>query len=193
MVPLSQALDVMEVRSAVQSDAKAIASLHADSWRFAYRNAFTDQYLDQEATQDRLAFWQGRLQSPEPNQHVLVLVDRTALIGFVSVYTDHHPEFGSFLNNLHVAKEHLRQGHGSRLMSAVRDCCKLEAPSSPVYLLVLESNSRAQAFYARLGGTFQRSYPWTPPGGGTIPLRQFVWPSPDNIQLDSMSGFRSNG
>jgi ribosomal protein S18 acetylase RimI-like enzyme len=173
----------MEVRPAIQSDATAIASLHADSWRFAYRGAFTDEYLDELAAQDRLVFWQDKLRSPDPNQHVFVLVDGDALIGFVSVYTDHHAEFGSFLNNLHVAREHLRRGHGARLMSAVRDCCNVKAASSPVYLLVLESNLRAQAFYSRLGGTFRQSYPWTPPGGGALLLHQFVWPSPNHIQF----------
>ena len=174
----------MEIRPADLSDASAIAGLHADSWRFAYRGAFTDDYLDQTAAEDRLAFWQDKLQSPQPNQQVLVLFDDTVLIGFTSDYTDHHPEFGSFLNNLHVAKEHLRKGYGARLMSAARDCCRLRASSSPVYLLVLESNIRAQAFYSRLGGTFRHSYPWTPPGGGTLVLKQFVWPSPDDIKSD---------
>jgi ribosomal protein S18 acetylase RimI-like enzyme len=174
----------MEVRAAGQSDASAIGTLHADSWRFAYRGAFTDRFLDQEATQDRLAFWQERLRSPEPGRHVLVLDDSTGIVGFACVYTNHDPEFGSFLNNLHVASDHLRRGHGARLMSAVRECCRIEASFAPVYLLVLESNLRAQAFYSRLGGTFRQSYPWTPPGGGSLLLRQFVWPSPDHIQID---------
>ena len=182
----------MEIRSAALSDASAIAGLHADSWRFAYRGAFTDDYLDQTATQDRLAFWQDKLQSPQPNQHVLVLFDSTALIGFASVYTDHHPEFGSFLNNLHVAREHLRKGYGARLMSAARDCCRISASSSPVYLLVLESNQRAQAFYSRLGATFRQSYPWSPPGGGTLEVLQFFWPSPDHIKSVSHSA-RNDG
>ena len=177
----------MEVRAAVQSDAAAIAALHADSWRFAYRGAFTGQFLDQEAGQDRLTFWQDRLRSPEPNQHVLVLVDGTSLIGFVCVYTNHDSEFGSFLNNLHVARDHLRQGYGARLMYAVRDCCMIEAPTTPVYLLVLDSNLRAQAFYSKFGGTFRQTYPWTPPGGGALQLQQFVWASPEQIRPDASS------
>jgi ribosomal protein S18 acetylase RimI-like enzyme len=180
-----QSLDAMEVRAAVPSDATAIGILHADSWRFAYRGAFDDRFLDQEATQDRLAFWQEKLRSPEPNRHVLILGDGTDIVGFACVYTNHDPEFGSFLNNLHVASNHLRRGHGARLMSAVRECCRIDAPNSPVYLLVLESNLRAQAFYLRFGGTLRQSYPWKPPGGGALQLHQFVWPSPDHIQIDS--------
>jgi hypothetical protein len=68
-------------------------------------------------------------------------------------------------------------------MAEVRDCCEAEAPLSPLYLLVLASNLRAQAFYARLGGEFRQSYPWTPPGGGSLSLHQFVWPSPRHISL----------
>lgn len=183
----------MELRLATHADATAVARLHANSWHFAYRGAFIDEYLELEADRDRMGFWEDRLGSPVPNQHVFVLIDDARLIGFACVYTDHHPEFGSFLNNLHVAEDRLREGHGARLMSAVRNCCLRSSAASPVYLLVLESNRRAQAFYSRHGGACRRTYPWTPPGGGSLLLQQFVWDSPEDIRQTSLPAGVGNG
>jgi GNAT superfamily N-acetyltransferase len=178
----------MEFRSATHSDASTIARLHANSWRFAYRGALIDEYLDSEADRDRLNFWEERLGSPAPNQNVFVLVDGDCLIGFASVYIDDHPEFGSFLNNLHVAEDRLRLGCGTRLMSAVRDCCSMLSPASPVYLWVVDTNRRAQAFYSRLGATFRGTDHWEPPGGGMALLHRFAWNSPSEIHLAKHDG-----
>ena len=173
----------MELRSATQSDAPAIARLHANSWRFAYRGALRDQYLDAEADSDRLNLWQDRLGWPAPNQNVFILTDNASLIGFASVYVDDHPEFGSLLNNLHVADTSLRLGCGTRLMSAVHACCCKHSPTSPVYLWVVDSNQRAQAFYSRLGAKFRGTDHWKPPGGGTALVYRFAWDSPNGIRL----------
>ena len=171
----------MQLRSADYSDVAAIASLHANSWRLAYRGALSDAFLDAEADSDRLTMWEERLRSPPPNQHVFVLVDGAHLVGFASVYTNDHPEFGSFLNNLHVAESCLRRGCGTRLMTAVRRCCKAAAPQAPVYLWVLDSNQRAQAFYLRTGATQRGQKAWEPPGGGRAVLHRFAWDSPTEI------------
>ncbi len=178
----------MEIRSATHSDTAAIARLHANSWRFAYCGALNHAYLETEADRDRLKFWKERLTSPTLNQNVFVLVDEGCLIGFASVYVDDHPEFGSFLNNLHVAENRLRLGFGTRLMSAVRDCCRQLSPASPVYLWVVDSNQRAQAFYSRLGATFRGTEHWKPPGGGMALLYRFAWNSPNEMHLAEHDG-----
>ena len=40
--------DEVKFRSAQESDAKAIAALHADSWQRHYRIAYTDHFLDDD-------------------------------------------------------------------------------------------------------------------------------------------------
>jgi len=177
----------MHIRSAMHSDAADIGRLHANSWRFAYRGALNDAYLDIEADADRAAFWDARLASPTPGQYVFVLVDETALIGFASVFLDHDAEFGSFLNNLHVAENALRQGCGTRLMAAVRDCCLTRSPLSPVYLWVVDSNHRAKAFYLGLGASFRGEEIWEPPGGGSALLHRLAWNDPGEIRLANWS------
>ena len=177
---------VMELRSATPSDVAAIAGLHANSWRFAYRGALSDEYLDSQADRDRRQFWERRLGSPEPNQRVLVLAEGARLIGFACVHLDHDPEFGSYLNNLHVAEDRLRAGCGGRLMLAVRECCEESYPASPVYLWVLASNLRAQAFYSRLGATQGGTDYWEPPGGGSALVQRYAWKSPEAIRVPGM-------
>ena len=60
------------LRLAILADAPAIAALHADSWRFAYRGAYSDEYLDGPVFEDRARVWQERMLSPRPNQHVIL-------------------------------------------------------------------------------------------------------------------------
>ena len=175
----------MELRSATLADAPLIAGLHADSWRFAYRGALSDKYLDMEVDREQRALWHERLESPAPNQNVFVLVDDLRLLGFASVYVNHHPEFGSFLNNLHVARDRLRLGCGTRLMYAVRECCMRLSPTSALYLFVLESNERARAFYSRLGAIFRGTELWHPPGGGEALLNQLSCLAPSEVRLDA--------
>jgi hypothetical protein len=73
-------------------------------------------------------------------------------------------------------------------MSAVQDRCSKLAPVSPVYLWVVDSNQRAQAFYSRLRATFRGTDHWEPPGGGTALLYRFAWSSPKEIHLAKHDG-----
>ncbi len=174
---------MMKLRAATHSDASAIARLHANSWRLAYRGILSDDYLDLQADRDRSDLWQARLSTLAPDRGVFVLEDDARLIGFACVYAGHHPEFGSFLNNLHVAEDRLRLGYGTHLMSAVRDFCVEVSPARPVYLWVVDPNERAQAFYSRLGATLRGTDNWETPDGGLALVRRLGWNSPLEIQL----------
>ena len=173
----------MELRPATYADVPTIANLHANSWRLAYRGAFNDEYLASEADGDRLRFWEERLTSPAPNQCVLLLTLGSKLVGFVCLFAQHHPDYGSFLNNLHVAESHLGQGHGARLMLAAREHFEILSPATPVYLFVVESNTRARHFYSRFGATMAGTAPWDPPGGGSVLLHRLSWPTPKEIHF----------
>jgi ribosomal protein S18 acetylase RimI-like enzyme len=173
----------MKIQPATRADISAIAELHANSWRLAYRGAFSGEYLASEADGDRLQFWEERLNSPAPNQCVLLLTCGSQLVGFVCLFTLHHPEFGSFLNNLHVAESHLGQSYGARLMLAARERFEMHSPNVPIYLFVLESNARARRFYMRFGATFSGTSQWEPPGGGSVLLHRLTWSRPGEIQF----------
>ena len=53
-------LEEQQFRLAGPADAKAVANLHADSWRRYYRGAYSDGFLDDDVVADRLAVWSGR-------------------------------------------------------------------------------------------------------------------------------------
>jgi len=174
----------MELRSATFEDTAAIAKLHADSWRFAYRGALRDAFLDLEADDDRQKLWTDRFSKPPVNQEIVVATDGTALLGFASLYLDQDPTYGSFLNNLHVRSDALRRGIGRRLLSRVRELCLARASNSPLYLWVVSSNARAQAFYGRQGAQVVGTENWNPPGGGCTSIDCMMWRSPDAIRVD---------
>lgn len=62
---------VMLYREATALDADAIAVLHAESWRRAYRGHLSDAYLDGPIFKDRTSVWRGRFQPvPTPGMSV---------------------------------------------------------------------------------------------------------------------------
>ena len=84
----------MQIRAANPSDARAIAELHAASWRYAYREALSDAYLAGDVASERQHFWEARLLQPSRNQHVLLAHVDSVLAGFVCVYGAEHQEWG---------------------------------------------------------------------------------------------------
>ena len=95
---------MIEYRVAGPADSDAIAFLHTRSWRENYRGAFSDAFLDRDLPGERLGVWRERLNGPPSDQFVELAVDGTELVGFVCAYGAHEPHWGSFVDNLHVAK-----------------------------------------------------------------------------------------
>jgi ribosomal protein S18 acetylase RimI-like enzyme len=148
----------MALRPMRPDDADAVAALHAASWRVAYRGIFTDRYLDDEVDAERRHAWRERLQvHPCPTDWGLVAEDDAGnMLGFAYVMPAHDPDWGHYLDNLHVAPESKGAGLGPRLMQAVAQ--RLPAtPPRPLFLWVLDANETAKRFYARLGAEFADS------------------------------------
>jgi hypothetical protein len=47
----------MIIRDALETDAQQIAAVHAANWRFFYRGALRDEFLDGDIVSERSAFW----------------------------------------------------------------------------------------------------------------------------------------
>ncbi len=163
------------LRPAGPADADAIARLHAESWRTAYRGALSDEYLRGPIESERRAVWQARLDRPEPAQYVVLAEAGGQPLGFACAYGGHDPQWGTFLDNLHVAPELKRRGIGAQLMAAVARWSTRHYPGQGVYLWVLESNAPALRFYQRLGGKIAGSGTWTPPDGSALPKLRIAW------------------
>lgn len=174
---------MIRLRAATLDDAPALARLHADSWRSAYRGILGDAYLDGDVHGERAAFWQRALASPPANQHVIVAQDGGELVGFVALYGDDDGKWGTRIEAVHVAPSRKRQGLGARLMAEAAAWCEAAHPSSGIYLHVLEPNGPAQRFYERLGGRNAESGVWKALDGGEVPELRIVWASPRALRL----------
>ncbi|MDH4276289.1 MAG: GNAT family N-acetyltransferase [Gammaproteobacteria bacterium] len=169
----------MHIRLARQDDGEAIAQLHAQSWRSAYRGLFNDAFLDNEVVANRQQVWRQRFASPKPNQQVLVAEESQYIVGFICAYGNEHPRWGTYIDNLHVAQAHKGIGIGRRLMAAIARWSHQHYPDVGLYLQVLEANLPARRFYEKLGAMNQESSVWEPPGGGSVVDLRYVWSRPE--------------
>ena len=104
------------LRLATAADAKALAELHAESWRRHYRGAYSDAFLDGEVAVDRLAVWSERLRDPDPRRCTIV-AEADRIVGFANTIFEDDPAWRALLDNLHVADGQQRRGIGSRLVA----------------------------------------------------------------------------
>jgi GNAT superfamily N-acetyltransferase len=176
------------IRAAVAADAPAIAQLHAASWRRTYRGMISDDYLDGDLVADRLSVWSRRLDTPRPDQRVWVAHDRAGLVGFACVFADAPdcPQWGVFLDNLHVRPDLKSQGLGSALLRTVATwVCDGRSgqgdgagrPRAGLWLWVLEANEAARGFYRRYGGVERDRVVVADPVRGSTPTIRCGWPN----------------
>jgi len=169
----------VKLRNATTRDIDSIAALHADSWRRNYRGAYSDAFLDGDVLADRLAVWTDRLTSAQRQNHCTIVAECDGgVVGFAHTIFEHDPTWGALLDNLHVTHELKGHGIGTRLMAETAQTVIERAPSSGMYLWVLEGNIAAQAFYAARGGICTGHESSEPPGGGTVTGHRYVWPDP---------------
>ncbi|MFF5225790.1 GNAT family N-acetyltransferase [Dactylosporangium sp. NPDC000521] len=171
----------MRIRVATDGDVDGIARLHADSWRRHYRGAYSDAFLDGDVVADRLSVWRDRF-AARGGTVTFVADDDGELVGFVHVKLDDDVEWGSLVDNLHVADARRHGGVGTRLLRAAAGAVREQAASPKLYLWVLEQNTAAQRFYAARGGVHAGTAVVASAGGVPARLRgaprkhRIVWP-----------------
>jgi len=169
------------IREATAADAPAIAYLHAESWRSAYRGILTDYYLDNRAHEERLAVWQERFAAADAKQlmYVMVAEGGDSLVGFVCLFPEQDQTWGSFLDNLHVMPGLTGRGIGRQLLSEAGRYLMTRAPHCGVCLWVIEQNYGARRFYERAGASIVGSRSNQMPDGQSVVADRCQWCSPD--------------
>ena len=165
----------ISIRCGSPDDADAIAALHAESWRSAYRGLVPEDELGETLDGERRGFWRTRFAAPDPGRRVVFLATSgDVLVGFACLLADADPEHGPLLDNLHVKPGWRGHGVGARLLHESRAWARAIAPGQPMHLWVLEGNMPARRFYERQGGAEveRRS---EERGGMTIAVWRCVW------------------
>ena len=148
------------IRSAQPDDAAAVARVHVDSWRGAYRGLLPDRILDGLSVSGREILWRQRLGSGEGAPTTLAAVLDGEVGGFVTLLDQARDSGESAgvgeIPALYVSPSHWGSGAGSALLDAAgRELAA--AGCRQAILWMLAGNERAERFYTGRG--------WTDDGG----------------------------
>lgn len=166
--------------AARDDDAVAIARLHARSWRAAYRGHLPDEFLDGDLDAERAAEWAARFADRAGTLTVVARDTDGELAGFAHTVLDHHPQWGYFLDNLHVRPELRRHGIGRRLLAETASRLRAADPAARLYLQVIAANEPARRFYRALGAA-ESGVEVSHLGGVELQVVRCTWASVDTL------------
>ncbi len=179
----------MNIRLASLKHSDEIAKLHASSWRATYSNELNESYLKDIVPSERISVWRNRLKNPKENQIVLVAEENDVVIGFACAFAGEHLNWGSYLDNLHVAQSYQGCGLGRYLLVTVASLCEQQCPKQGLYLLVNQTNVQAQQFYHSLGANNAQASIWNAPDGNQVPTFRFAWNSTIELAKHQSTSF----
>ena len=139
----------MDVRRARPEDARAIAQVHAETWREAYEHVFGAERLASVTVDARLEQWERILRIGQSDVFVAAA---DGIVGFVSTGDSRDADAEAELFAIYVLPDAWGSGAGSALMRAGVEAMRLRASGDAV-LWVLDDNPRARRFYEREGWT----------------------------------------
>ena len=164
-------------RPAGPDDAAAIARVHVDTWRTAYRDLMPAAFLAGLSYEQREAQWRDSLASvrSSPGASTQVALAGANVVGFVHTgaarSTFATPTSGE-LYAIYLLEVHQGRGAGRKLFEA--GCRALVAAGMPRFALwVLRGNS-ALGFYEHLGGRVVSETMYEI-GGATLPKVALAW------------------
>ena len=132
------------IRVATAADAAAIARVHVESWRWAYRGHLPDDHLDGLSVESRAEGW-TRLVARETPVFVAELYGR--VVGFVALALHAHE---GEVSAIYVDPSVAGTGMGRALMEHAVHVLRQRGYTSAC-LWVLETNDRARRFYEIAG------------------------------------------
>ena len=138
----------MFIRNAQAMDAKAIATIHVDSWRSAYQGIIDDEYLHNLSVTAKEQEWRHIVQKDQVTT-LVVEDEQQQILGWACFGADREQPLQGELYAIYLSPRHWHQGIGKYLMQAVMQ--KLEKDFGCFNVWVLSDNAAARQFYQRLG------------------------------------------
>lgn len=162
-------------RAANEKDAAAIALLHAQSWQRHYRGIWKDAFLDGPVIENRMEVWHQRMAVAPENRYILLAESENQLVGFICMFAQYDPQYGAYLDNLHVSSQVQGQGIGKELMRRAAMWLLAHNPSASFFLWVLEKNFAARKFYDAMEGENVELAGIQNPDGSFSDCCRYVW------------------
>lgn len=140
------------VRRASPDDAGAVARIHVEATRAAYRDIYTTEYLNGLSVEDRASRWiekdRGHLAIGDPFG-VFVAFDNEVMVGFADVGPTDEKGVAE-LYAIYLDPDYIGKGAGRALLEACADYAASHGYKA-MTATVLSRNSLARAFYERTG------------------------------------------
>ncbi|MGC0273552.1 GNAT family N-acetyltransferase [Pseudactinotalea sp. Z1739] len=115
----------VSVRPAIAEDADHLGRIQLDSWRARHRDHLPEQVLAGLDATDFAAAWRSAITDPpSPKHRVLTATAGPLVVGFAALAPGIDGDPTGEVVELAVDTDHLRQGHGSRLLAACTDVLK---------------------------------------------------------------------
>ena len=140
----------IDLRPARVSDAAAIAAVHDDAWRTAYRGLIPGRDLERIINRRGPTWWDSTLRR---GSRVTILTFAGTVAGYGSYGRNRAAAIGvgGEIYELYVKPEYQGLGFGRKLFSACREALD-ERRLTGLAVWALVANEQACAFYRSLGG-----------------------------------------
>ncbi len=163
----------LDIRLAVPEDAAAIAAVHDEAWRNAYRGIIPGVALERMVSRRGETWWAYNIRK---GGAVLVLEVCGAVAGYVSVGRSRMSRLSHTgeIYELYVHPDYQGLGFGRKLLDAGKALLRRNKLND-IALRVLSDNDRAIAFYRSCGGRIVARSEETV-GQSKLGVSVFAWP-----------------
>jgi ribosomal protein S18 acetylase RimI-like enzyme len=141
----------MNIRPAIASDARTVATVHVHTWQSAYRGIVPDAYLNSLSIARREPIWRGVLEKGTPE--LWVAETDSQVVGWSAFGASRDEDAGAHtgeLEAIYLLPQYWTTGTGRALWRVTRRRL-VERGFTSVTLWVLTANIRAIRFYAAAG------------------------------------------
>lgn len=165
----------MNIRAITIDDADALAKIHIDAWKEAYRDLVPIEHLNGLNYAHRAAGFRSAI--ADKREETYCAEDINGLLGFVTLGSCRdrdvdHSTTGEIWG-IYLAPGHWRKGIGSKLCQYAESVLR-SRHCHQIVLWVFEANASARRFYEALGFTIEGATKGLTIGGVALPTVRYI-------------------